>query len=145
MSIFDVRKLLPRARRRLSPREKFKGVAGCVRGQPITQAASQKKTQRRANRRAMTKAIVDGLRENPAGSKLLRSFAKTAGFLVQESDGKKDWLRKPTYVECRKWYGALDEAPFLVGKRLPVEQQLRQQAWFITRSGKPDDAVRNMA
>lgn len=144
-NIFDIRSLMPRERRRISHREVAKGVMGQLRGHSITQAEAQKRAQRRCHKRAMTKAVIDGLTENPAGSKLLRRFAKSAGFVVMDSDGKRDFVRKPTAIECEKWYaGREDEAPFLIGKRLTIEQQLRQKAWFLTRSGKAD-AVREVA
>lgn len=105
MNFFDLRKLFPQRRQR-SVREVYKGETACRRGVSLTQAESQKRAQRRVHRHAMTQATVDGLRENPAGSKLLRRFAKNAGFLVDE-DGKP---RKPTYYECKRWMAEREEA-----------------------------------
>lgn len=125
MSIFDIRSLFPRARRRLSQREVAKGVVCDIVGKPRTEAEQNKRAQRRVHRRAMTKAVYDGLMENPAGSKQLRRYAKVSGFVVQESDGKRDWLRKPTAVECEAWYRNRKERRVLVGARLKTEEQFK--------------------
>lgn len=110
-NFLDVRKLLPRERRRVSQREVAKGVVPIAK---LTQAEAQKRAQRRVHRRAMTKAVVDGLRDNPAGSKVLRQFAKAAGYLVQDGDK----LRRPTFSECLLWNTRRDEAANRQGHRL---------------------------
>lgn len=128
-NFFDVRSLVPRARRRISPRETAKGV---VPSAHLTQAEAQKRAQRRANRRALAKAAVDGLRENPTGTKLLRSFAKAAGYVVMDSDGKKDFVRAPTAPELRRWNAGRDEA----------KERQGHQGFKIPR--RSDSAVRVM-
>jgi hypothetical protein len=141
-STFDLRALLPRERRRHSPREEYKGVIGQLAGKPRSCAEDRKRAQRRVNRRALIKATVLGLTENPAGAKRIMGYAKVAGYVVQDHDAKgKAFLRRPTYWEALAWYNNREEAPFPMGKRLNVEQQLRQKTWLIARKTKPATPV----
>lgn len=133
MNFFNLRSLLPRERRRTSPREVAKGVTGELAGRPRREPEQRKRAQRRAHRRALTKAAVIGLMENPTGSKLLRRIAKNSGFVVVDSDGKRDFVRKPTVRECEDWYDRRESPAFKVGHQGYHPPQSRRATASATR------------
>lgn len=143
MNVFDLRSMLPRERRRISHRETYKGVTGDVAGKPRTEAVERKRAERRARRTAMTNAIVAGLRENPAGAKRMRRYAKVAGYLVQDHDERgKEFLRRPTAFEAEAWYHRREEAPHKFGhQRSDPFVAIEMWTWLGARSAQPATPV----
>lgn len=134
LSTFNMRALLPRERRRFSRREDAKGIVGNRAGRPHPNEARH--ARRRARRRAERLLNLKCAMQEPAGSKLLKRFARAAGFATWVEDGKVEYVRKPTAFEAAQWYASLEESPVLVGHQgyhPPQGRRARQPEALLVR------------
>lgn len=98
-----------------------------VKGQHAT-SSDPKQAQRRRWRREEQLHVAKCAIENPSGSKLLRRFARAAGFAVSKKEDGKEVVRQPSYKECRDWHAGLLEAQ---------ERQGHQGFRIVRQTGSP--------